>query len=220
LKLLALTIGLFVPPLTYAQDKPASAPSRTPVSTYDFKPVKQPTLHGRMQQLWEDQVSWTRNYIISAAADLPDKDVVAERLMRNQEQIGSFMKPFYGVAAGDKLTALLKDHIRISTEVIAAAKAGDAAKQSEAAGRWNKNADDIAAFLSKANPKNWQLDEMRTLMHEHLQLTADETAARMGGHYGDDIAAHDKVHRQILKLADKLSTGIADQFPDKATARP
>jgi len=219
LKLLALAFVSFVLLLAYAQDKPSAARNRTPISTYDLKPVK-PSLHGRMQQLWEDQVSWMRNYIISAAADLPDKDVVAERLMRNQEQIGSFMKPFYGVGAGDKLTALLKEHIRISTEVVAAAKAGDAAKQGEAAARWNKNADDIAAFLSKANPKNWQLDEMRTLMHEHLQLTSDETAARMGGHYGDDIAAHDKVHRQILKLADKLSTGIADQFPDKATARP
>jgi hypothetical protein len=219
LRCFVLFVSLFLPLFAFAQGKPAAAPNRTPFFTYDLKPVK-PSLRGRMQQLWEDQVSWTRNYIISAAADLPDKDLVAERLMQNQEQIGNFIKPFYGVAAGDKLTALLKDHIRISIEVVAAAKGGDTAKQSEVSARWNKNADDIAAFLSKANPKNWPLDEMKTLMHEHLQLTIDEAALRMGGHYGDDITAHDKVHRQIVKLADKLSAGIRNQFPDKATERP
>ncbi len=67
-----------------------------------------------MRKLWEDHITWTRLYIVSATADLPDKDATAKRLLQNQTDIGNAIKPFYGDAAGDKLTALLKDHILIA----------------------------------------------------------------------------------------------------------
>jgi hypothetical protein len=219
LRCFALFVSLFVPLFAFAQGKPAAAPNRTPFSTYDPESAKPSSLHDTMRKRWEEHVIWLRNYIVSAAADLPDKDLVAERLMRNQEDIGNAIKPFYDVAVGSKLTVLLKDHIRISTEIVGAAKAGDIAKQGETSARWNKNADDIAAFLSETNPKNWPREEMQRLMHDHLRLTTDEIVARMGGHYADDIAAHDKVHRQILQVADKLSAGIMNQFPDKTAER-
>ena len=92
---------------------------------------------------------------------LPDKDATAQRLLQNQADLGNAIKPVHGQAAGDKLTAPLKDHIMISTEIIDAAKAGDTAKKDEAANRWNANADDIATFLSDANPKNRPVAERK-----------------------------------------------------------
>ena len=219
LRYFALFVSLFLPISAYAQDKPAATPNRTPFSTYDPGAAEPSTLHDTMRKRWEEYVIWLRNYIISAAADLPDKDLVGERLMRNQEDIGYAIKPFYDAAVVSKFVGLLKEHIRISTEMVTATKTGDAAKQSETLARWNRKADEIAAFLNETNPKNWPLDEMKRLMHEHLRLTNDEIAFRMGGHYSDDIAAHDKVHRQILQVADKLSAGITNQFPDKTTER-
>src|ERR671934_2981441 len=92
--LASLLLVAFVPP---AQ---AQAPRTTVV---DFR--------NAMRKLWEDHITWTRLYIVSAAADLPDKDVTAQRLLQNQTDIGNAVKPFYGDAAGNQLTALLKDHI-------------------------------------------------------------------------------------------------------------
>ncbi len=172
-------------------------------------------LRDSMDKLWEDHVTWTRLYIVSAAANLPDKDSTAQRLLQNQSDIGDAIKPLYGDAAGDKLAGLLKDHIMISTEIIDAAKAGDAAKKDEAANRWNANADDIAVMLSAANPKNWPIAEMKKMMHEHLDLTTAEVVARLQGDWAADIAAYEKVHTQIRKMADMLSTGIIKQFPNK-----
>lgn len=77
------------------------------------------------------------------------------------------------------------------------------------------NADQIAAFLSKANPKSWPEPEMRMMMHDHLTLTTEEATARLKGNYAADIAAYDKVHEQILKMADMLSMGVIGQFPQK-----
>jgi hypothetical protein len=168
-----------------------------------------------MRKLWEDHITWTRVYIISAAANLEDQKAAAGRLLQNQTDIGNAIKPFYGEAAGTKLTALLKDHITIATELIAAAKAGDAAKKTDAANRWNRNADEIASFLSAANPKHWPEADMKKMMHDHLDLTTQEVVARLSKDWAADVAAYDKVHDEILAMADMLSEGIIHQHPEK-----
>jgi len=172
-------------------------------------------LRSAMRKLWEDHITWTRVFIISAAADLPDKDAATQRLLQNQVDVGNAIKPYYGDAAGEKLTALLKEHITTAAEVVAAAKAGDTAKMEDANKRWFANADAIAAFLSGANPKNWPSSEMTKMMHDHLNLTTAEVQARLKGDWAADIAAYDKVHEQILRMADMLSDGIINQFPKK-----
>ena len=68
---------------------------------------------------------------------------------------------------------------------------------------------------SSANTKSWPLGEMKVMMKEHLDLTLEEASARLKGDWAADIAAYDKVHGQILHMADMLSAGIIRQFPAK-----
>jgi hypothetical protein len=176
---------------------------------------KEAAFQDAMRKLWEDHITWTRVFIISAAADLPDKPAATERLLQNQVDIGNAIKPYYGDAAGEKLTTLLKEHITTAAEVVAAAKANDKAKLDDANKRWFANADQIADFLSGANPKNWPAGEMRSMMRDHLNLTTAEVVARLKGDWAADIAAYDKVHEQILHMADMLSNGIVKQHSAK-----
>lgn len=172
-------------------------------------------LHDGMRKLWEDHITWTRLFIISAAAGLPDTDATAGRLLQNQTDIGDAIKPFYGEAAGTKLTALLRDHILTAADILKAAKAGDKVATDTASARWYANGDEIAAFLTSANPTNWQSADTKKMMKDHLDLTLEEAVARLTGDYKKDIAAYDKVHLEILGMSDMLSTGIVAQFPDK-----
>ncbi|MFA5835562.1 MAG: hypothetical protein WC837_01280 [Bellilinea sp.] len=187
--------------------------SATKVSAHEKMTSEQTAFHDGMRKLWEDHITWTRLYIVSAAADLPDKGATAGRLLQNQVDIGNAVKPFYGDAGGDQLTGLLNDHILIAVALIDAAKAGDSAAFADANASWYANADEIATFLSSANPENWPLDEMKAMMRTHLDLTLKEAAARLNGDYATDIAAYDEVHVEILKMADMLSDGIIHQFP-------
>jgi hypothetical protein len=166
-----------------------------------------------MRRLWEDHITWTRLAIISLTTDSPDTDATVARLLRNQSDIGDAIKPFYGDAAGNELTHLLRDHILIAADLVVAAKKGDQAAVADAQKRWEANADDIAAFLAAANPHSWKLGEMKEMLHAHLRLTTEEAVARLEGRWEDDVAAYDAIHRQALGMADMLSTGIIRQFP-------
>lgn len=97
---------------------------------------------------------------------------------------------------------------------MAAAKANDKAKLDDANKRWFANADQIADFLSGAN-SNWPAADMRKMMREHLDLTTAEAVARIKGDWKADIAAYDRVHAQILHMADMLSDGIIKQHSAK-----
>jgi hypothetical protein len=168
-----------------------------------------------MRKLWEDHITWTRLTIVSLSNDLPDTGPTVQRLLQNQDDIGDAIKPFYGDAAGEQLSALLRDHILIAAEIIQAAKAGDTSAQNDAIGRWYANADAIAVFLNSANPENWPLDEMKAMMREHLDLTLQEAVAYLTGDHAASVAAYDQIHLQALDMADMLSDGIIRQFPQK-----
>lgn len=172
------------------------------------------TLHQDMRTLWSDHVIWTRDYIVAAVGDQPDQQAAATRLMKNQEDIGAAVATFYGQAAGAKLTELLKAHISIAVGLINAAKAGDTAKQQQADRLWHRNAEDIADFLSQANP-NWPRATLVAMMNTHLSTTTDEVVARLTKNWEQDVRAFDAVYRHILAMSDALSDGIIKQFPDK-----
>jgi hypothetical protein len=178
-------------------------------------PIHKADFHDAMRKLWEDHVTWTRLYIVSAAAGLPDAQPTAQRLLQNQTDIGNAIKPFYGDAAGERLTALLRQHILIAADLVTAAKAGNSAAAQAASAKWDTNADEIADFLSGANPKQWPRETMRSTMHHHLDLTLQEAQARLKGDWAADIAAYDAIHLHILGMADVLSAGIISQFPEK-----
>jgi hypothetical protein len=176
------------------------------------------TLRQDMRKLWTDHVIWTRNYIVAALGDQPDAQSAATRLMRNQEEIGAAVATYYGKAAGDQLTELLKEHISVAVDLIKFARSGDKAAQQQADAKWRRNGEEIADFLSKANP-NWPRTTLVEMMNKHLSTTTEEVAARLTKNWEADVRAFDAVYDHILAMSDALSDGIIKQFPDKF-ARP
>jgi hypothetical protein len=72
------------------------------------------------------------------------------------------LSSYYGQAAGNGLTDLLKQHILIAVDLIAAAKAGQQEQFQKHDQRWTQNAQDIADLLNL-----------------HLALTKKEAVARL-----------------------------------------
>ena len=180
----------------------------------NHKISKSEQLRMAMHKLWEDHIVWTRNVILNIMDDLPGTEPAVNRLLQNQDDIGNAVKPFYGEAGGKELTRLLREHITIAADLLKAAKAGNNSAFDAANKKWFVNADEISGFLSKANP-NWKLNDMKKMMNDHLTLTTNEAVARLKKDYAADVKAYDKVHEEILMMADMLTDGIIRQFPGK-----
>jgi hypothetical protein len=136
---------------------------------------------------------------------------VLQRLLKNQDDIGNAIKPYYGPAAGQKLAALLRDHILIAVDVVRAAVAGDQSMVQAQQQRWSQNGRDIAEFLSSANP-NLPKGLLEQMLQKHLDLTTKEVVARLHRDWASDIAAYDEGHDHMLMFSDALADGITKQF--------
>lgn len=198
----ALSVGVVDTAHSEAHSQRTAALSRT-------------AFHDEMRKLWEDHVTWTRLAIVTFADGSGGFDATAARLMQNQADIGDAIKPFYGKAAGNQLTSLLKDHIEIAVQLLQAAKAGDDAAFQSAKSDWYANANDIADFLASANPRYWPRKTMRSEMKGHLDMTLAEAGHELTGDYAASVADYDEIHSHILHMADLLSRGIVRAFPDR-----
>src|SRR5215471_4409339 len=120
-----LVLMLAVSGLIVAARSPRSSASTAPPATAVHFNAKELAFHDAMRKLWEQHVLWTRLFIVSDVANLPDLKPTTARLLANQTDIGNAVKPFYGSARGDHLTALLMRHILLAAKIVADAKAGD-----------------------------------------------------------------------------------------------
>jgi hypothetical protein len=171
-------------------------------------------LRDGMRKLWAEHVMYTRNFIISALAGLPDQSVATTRLLQNQDDIGNAIKPFYGNEAGTKLTALLRDNILIAADIVKAAKSNEGQVVDADQKKWRVNADAIAALLSGANPQ-WGKVSLTEMLYKHLDLTTYEVVARVKMDWPADIQAYDAGYAHMLVFADMLTNGIIKQNPRK-----
>ncbi|GAA0100460.1 hypothetical protein UT300012_11740 [Paraclostridium bifermentans] len=166
------------------------------------------------RRLWIDHVSWTRNYIVSDLSSLEDKSYVLERLLKNQDDIGNSIKPYYGEEAGNKLSAILREHIELAGKVVDAAKVNNKNDLEKYNKLWYENADKIASFLSSANP-NYSEKNLKDMLYKHLQFVTDQAVARLNKDWKADIEAYDKGENHMIMFADVLTDGIIKQFPQK-----
>src|SRR5213078_3633848 len=116
----ALSFGILTAGLMLAA--PAQAAPEAKAAAPEAKAATAPTisaadLKNGMRKLWTDHTTYTRAYIVSAVAGLPDLPTVTQRLLRNQDDIGAAIKPIYGEEAGKKLAALLRDHILVAADI-------------------------------------------------------------------------------------------------------
>ena len=169
-----------------------------------------------MRKLWEDDLAYTRQYLVSAIAGLADEDAAAQRWLRTQQELGQSIAPYYGDERARRLTALLRDHVLIASEAVQAAKLGRAEALTAARARWNDQADAIAALLSEVNP-NWNARDVADMLQNHAELTISQAVSRVKREWVADLDFHDRDHVQILMLADALATGIGTQLPEKFT---
>ncbi len=171
-------------------------------------------IKNHIRMLWEQHITWTRLAIVSLVFDLPDVNLVIERLLRNPKDFENALIPFYGVDASARFADLLTDHLILASQLVKAAKAGDNTTAEDIERRWYDNARAIAAHLANINPY-WSRTDWENMLFDHLALVKAEAVDMLNGDYLSGINVYDEMERQALVMADTMSDGIIKQFPDK-----
>jgi hypothetical protein len=182
---------------------------------YDANEISksQADLSDYIRGLWEQHVTWTRLTILSLVFDLPDVDLVTNRLLRNPKDFEALLRLFYGDEEASTFSDLFTNHLVIAAELVKAAKAGDNNAAADAEKRWYANADQIADFLAGINPY-WSRENWKTMLYQHLAMTKDEAVNMLTGKYSESITGFDQIEEQALVMADMMTNGIINQFPD------
>ncbi|MDF2888066.1 MAG: LysM domain protein [Lacrimispora sp.] len=182
---------------------------------YDANKISesQADLSDYIRGLWEQHVTWTRLTILSLVFDLPDAEFVTNRLLRNPKDFEALLKLLYGDKEASTFADLLTNHLVIAAELVKAAKAGDNNAAADAEKRWYANADQIADFLAGINPY-WSGEDWKTMLYKHLEMTKEEAVNLLTGKYLESINGFDQIEEQALVMADMMTNGIVNQYPD------
>ena len=208
--LTALAGIVFVLAVSGTEQSHAARMSAAP--THTAKAIR---FQDRMRALWEEHGSWTHMVIVSFVGNLPNLPAEEQILLANQDKIGNAVKPYYGRAAGNKLTTLLKEHIMGAVTVLTAAKSGDANALKQAETAWSANGRQIADFLHGANPRFLSRAAARKMMRVHLDQVIEQAVDELQGNYAAGARAFAPYIAHILDMADMISGGIIRQFPGR-----
>jgi hypothetical protein len=168
-----------------------------------------------MRELWTDHIFWIRNVVSDNAMNNPlALDAAEKAVVANAKLIAGTIMPFYGEGPSEKLFALLAGHYGAIKEYSEATIAENKTRQDAALGNLASNTDQLAEFLSGANPF-LPRDTVRGLIAAHgahhiLQIT--QFNERDYVHEGE---TWEVMKRHVYVIADALTTAIATQFPNK-----
>lgn len=168
-------------------------------------------LNKLFRKLWMEHEIWTMMAVVGIVQDLPQTDLIVQRLLRNPVDFANVFALYYGDDFARAFEDLFTAHLTIASEVVKAAKSGDQNAFTAANQRWYENADEIAALLGNVNPY-WSEDDWQAMLHEHLDLLSAFVSYMVSGDYESAIMQFDIMEEQALDMADMMSFGISEQF--------
>lgn len=168
-----------------------------------------------LRDLWIGHVFWVRNVVDArldgdkAAEATAEKQVVA-----NAQAIAAAIEPFYGAAAKDGLFKLLAGHYGAVKSYLDASVAKDNAKQDAATEQLLANAEELAVFLSGANP-HLEKGAVSGLLQAHGSHHISQIQQFMAKDYAGEAETWAAMSKHMYVIADALGDALAKQFPEK-----
>jgi hypothetical protein len=147
-----------------------------------------------LRKLLAAQVRRVRNYVYAVAGGRPADDVKAlvRGLLHGQEEVGTALK------ADDTLAPLLREHISIATEVVAALAAGDRPAEDRAYGRWATNAGQMAGALGGGA-------KLADCFRQYLRYVHDMAAAAHKKNWPEFAEQYRRAFNHMIRVADMLA---------------
>ena len=167
------------------------------------------------RDLWLGHIFWVRNVSV-AAIDKNDSAIQAaeQQAVANAQALAMSIEPFYGAAAKDKFFKLLAGHYGAVKAYLTATVSGDAPAQVKATQSLTSNADEIATFLSSANPY-LSKDAVQGLLLAHGGHHIQQIQQLKDRKYGAEAQTWEEMKKHVYQIADATAAALAKQFARK-----
>jgi len=169
-------------------------------------------LQAALRDLWVGHIFWVRNVaLMTKLGDMAGAKVAEDQVVQDARDIANAISPYYGQPAADKLFGLLAAHYGAIKEYMVAAYAGKKSAQASAKAKLEKNAEEIAIFLSSANP-NWPKDDLLGALQAHAMHHVMQIDALNVKDFKTEASVWNEMKGHIYTIADVLAQGIEKQF--------
>ncbi|HEX7011391.1 MAG TPA: hypothetical protein VF161_01520 [Steroidobacteraceae bacterium] len=193
----------------------ADTPSGKTADTAPAPSAKLVSTQAALRDLWVGHIFWVRE----VARGLMEKDQSAvktaeQQAVDNARKIAGAIEPFYGKAASDQLFKLLAGHYTAVKSHASATAAKSSADAKKAVDELTANANEIAKFLSGANP---YLPEatLRSLLAAHGGHHVQQNQQLAAKDFAAEARTWETMKEHIYKISDALVGALAKQFPEK-----
>ncbi|HEX7114051.1 MAG TPA: hypothetical protein VF193_02870 [Steroidobacter sp.] len=193
----------------------ADTPSGKTADASPAPSAKLVSTQAALRDLWVGHIFWVRE----VARGLMEKDQSAvktaeQQAVDNAKKIAGSIEPFYGKAASDQLFKLLAGHYTAVKSHATATAAKNSADAKKAVDELTANANEIAKFLSGANPYLAEAT-LRSLLAAHGGHHVQQNQQLAAKDFAGEARTWETMKDHIYKISDALVGALAKQFPDK-----
>ena len=172
---------------------------------------EQRELNNDMRQAWSQHNFWGNMFLVSLFHTLENLDAVKMRLEQSPEDIAAVFQSFYASPTVTQIRNLLAEHVRLAGEMANAMKNGNMERSTQLETQLNQNADQMARLLANAN-SNYDYEELRRMMRNHLNLMQDTMTSELSGDHNEAVRLMGENADQLMDMADVLTEGLVQQF--------
>lgn len=166
-----------------------------------------------MRDLWLGHAFWVRAVVVETIHGNKAAATAAENAaVGNAQSLATALEPFYGKPASEKVFTLLAGHYTAVKHYLLATKAKDSKGQDAARKAMFDNADQIAVFLSAANP-HLPLDGLRGMLLAHGGHHVLQIQQLYNRDYTQEAQTWEAMKGHMYGIADAMTFAIAKQFP-------
>ena len=168
-----------------------------------------------LRDLWLGHIFWVRNVSIATINrnDLAAK-VAEQQAVANAKAIAASIEPFYGASAKESFFKLLAGHYGAVKAYLVATVAGEPVAQGRATQTITSNAEEIAIFLSKANPY-LPKDAVQSLLLAHGGHHIQQIQQLKDRKYEAEAQTWEEMKKHVYQIADATADALAKQFAKK-----
>jgi hypothetical protein len=166
-----------------------------------------------LRDLWVDHIFWVRNVSLAAINNNDAAMKAAEQqAVANATSIAASIEPFYGAVAKEAFFKLLAGHYGAVKAYLVATVGDNTSAQASATQSITSNAEDIAVFLSKANPY-LPKDALYSVLLAHGGHHIQQIQELKARNYAAEAKTWDDMKSHVYQIADATADALSKQFP-------